>query len=211
MSLIHDFEKLSAKLKRRIFNMLARGVVQLIDDRQGYQIIQSTLLADETRTGLERMQQYGFTGHPPVGSETVVLFLNGDRSHGVVIAIDNRQFRLRDLEEGDIAVYTNKGNFCKLKADGEMILETPESNITLETKDGKIYLKATDNIIIQSEKVARLEGEQVEIVAKTKLKLDCGGRGWDHLPTNSISWTVGSQPDVPMPITPPEHPGTPAS
>ncbi len=211
MSFLQDFDKLSAKLKRRIFNMLARGVVQLIDDQQGYQIIQSTLLADETRTGLERMQQYGFTGHPPVGSETIVLFLNGDRSHGVVIAVDNREFRVRDLTEGDVAVYTSKGNFCKLKADGEVILETPENNITLETKAGKIYLKATDNIIIQSDKVARLEGEQVEIHAKTKIKWDCGGRGFDYLPAQTHSFEQCTVPGSSNSCQPPEHGTPPAS
>ncbi len=209
--MLQDFEKLSAKLKRRIFNMLARGVVQLIDDKQGYQIVQSTLLAGETRTGLERMQQYGFTGHPPTGSEAFVLFLNGDRSHGVVIAIDNRQFRLRDLDDGDVAVYSKKGNFCKIKANGEMVLETPESNITIESKDGKIYLKATDNIIIQSDKVARLEGNEIEIHAKTRIKWDCGGRGFDYLPTLTNSFEQCTAPGATNPCQPPEHGSPPAT
>ncbi|WP_303674774.1 phage baseplate assembly protein V [Vampirovibrio chlorellavorus] len=204
---LRDFDKLTGKMKRRIFNMLARGVVKLIDDAGGYQLIQSDLLAGETRSGIERMQQYGFTGHPPAGSEALVVFMNGDRSHGVVMAVEHREFRKRNLAEGDVAVYTQKGNFAHFKADGEVILETPENNITLESKDGKIYLKATGNIIIQSDAVARLEGNEVEIHAVSRIKWDCGGRGYDYFPTHTDSYAQCTVPGSDNPCMPPEHGG----
>jgi phage gp45-like len=52
----------------------------------------------------------GQVGEQPKGdaAEAIVLYLNGSRSHPVVIAMDDRRHRLKELEQGDTAQFRQK-------------------------------------------------------------------------------------------------------
>src|SRR5262245_23365987 len=49
----------------------------------------------------------GEEGEQPKGdaAEVIVGYLNGSRSHPVILAIGDRRHRLKELEEGDVALY----------------------------------------------------------------------------------------------------------
>jgi phage gp45-like len=64
-------------LATRIANMVARALVKNVDDSLKVQILQLGVLADETREGVERIQNYGFTSVPLEGAEAVALFVGG--------------------------------------------------------------------------------------------------------------------------------------
>ena len=55
--------------------MLARGILNLVSSATGLQIMQIDLLADETRDDVERVQNYGHSGHPPKGSTVAAVAL----------------------------------------------------------------------------------------------------------------------------------------
>ena len=100
---------------RRIRLMVARAVVRLIDDAARLQLLQVELLAGETRDKVERFQEYGFTSHPVKGAEVIALAVGGNRDHVVVIAADDRRFRVRNLAEGEVALYTDEGDVIHFK------------------------------------------------------------------------------------------------
>lgn len=102
-------------LFRRLRLLAARGVLRLVEDAGGLQRVQLDLLAGETRDGIERMQQYGFTSHPLVGAEAFAIFLSGDRGRGVALAIDDRRYRLKSLAAGEVALYTDEGDVIHFK------------------------------------------------------------------------------------------------
>lgn len=104
--MMDQFRRIIAPLQRRILLMVARGLVGTVTDSSGIQRVQVSALADEVIDGLERVQQYGFTGHPKPGSQAVVLFLGGNRDHGVVIACDDGSIRPKDLSAGESAQYS---------------------------------------------------------------------------------------------------------
>lgn len=110
-----------APLARRIANVAARGVVTLVNAASKMQGLQVRLLANEVKDGLEHFETYGFTASPKTGAEALVLFLGGDRSHGIVVATPDRRFRLTGLEEGEVALYDDQGKFIKLARDGIVI------------------------------------------------------------------------------------------
>ncbi|MEQ5770000.1 phage baseplate assembly protein V [Halomonas sp. H33-56] len=110
-----------ARLSRRVMLMLARGVLRQVDDTGRLQLLQGTFLKGETRAGLERMQQYGMTSHPHPGAELVSLFLGGNRDHGLVIAVDDRRYRLTGLTQGEVALYDDQGQKVHLTRDGIVI------------------------------------------------------------------------------------------
>jgi len=108
------------RLKDRIMNAIARGVLLQIDDSKKLQSLQLSLFAGEIKDQVERFQNYGFTSHPFEGAEGVCLFPQGNRDHGIVICVDDRRFRLKALEKGEVAIYTDEGDKIHLKRNKEI-------------------------------------------------------------------------------------------
>lgn len=109
-----------APLKRRVMLMVGRGIVRVINDALRWQECQVSLLAGEVRDGVERAQNYGFTAHPHPGAEAIVIFLGGNRDHGVIIAADDRRYRLKGLAAGEVALYDDLGKTIVLKRNGDV-------------------------------------------------------------------------------------------
>lgn len=117
--MIDDIRKLIEPVSRRISLLVSRGVIRLTkDSTAGNQRLQADLLAGETRDDLERVQEYGFTSRPLSGAEAVVIFPGGSREFGLVIAVDDRRYRIKTLEEGEVALYTDEGDKVHLKRGG---------------------------------------------------------------------------------------------
>jgi phage baseplate assembly protein V len=142
--MIGQLQKLIAPLNRRVRLMIARGVLSLIDDAPGVQKVQVKLLAGEVRDGLERVQQYGFSSVPPVGSEAVVIFVGGNRDHGVVIGTEARGQRHAGQAAGTVAVYDSAGHVIVLTPSGIQIdgggHEITITNCPKITQDGDIVV-----------------------------------------------------------------------
>lgn len=115
---------------KRLSNMIARGVVALVNPGSKLQSLQMHLTADEVKDGMEHFEAYGFTSNPHPGAEGVALFLGGDRSHGVVINVADRQFRLQGLKSGEVAIYTDEGDCLHFKRGRVVEVDT----LTLKVK-----------------------------------------------------------------------------
>ena len=122
----------------RTLNMIARAIVRLIGDDGTRQSAQLEVTAGEYLDDVPRIQNYGLTSVPPVdGTDAIVLFLNGDRNEGITIAMENRQFRLKGLESGEVALFDDLGNVVKLGRDQlevaavtKLIATAPEAQVT---------------------------------------------------------------------------------
>lgn len=99
-------------------NAISRAVVALVDDSRKVQEVQVDLLDGETRDKVERVQNYGFTSVPMGGAEAIVIFVGSSRDHGVAVAVDDRRYRLKDLQAGEVAVFTDQGDKIVLKRGG---------------------------------------------------------------------------------------------
>ncbi|MBQ8465710.1 MAG: phage baseplate assembly protein [Alphaproteobacteria bacterium] len=135
MDIQQQLNRFLSPLKTRVYNMVVRGVVKIVNDATKVQQMQNTLLAGEVKDGLECYQWYGFTSVPLPGMETAVVFCGGDRSNGVIVAVGDRQFRLKGLQGGEVALYTDEGDYLKF-ARGR--------NIKINTV--KLDIKATDSV-----------------------------------------------------------------
>lgn len=113
--MVRVFSKLIQPYARRIRLTVSRGIVRLVNDALKLQEVQIALLADETRDQVERFQNYGLTSVPLSGAEGVFLSVGGSRDHGIVIAIDDRRYRLKGLQPGEVALYDDQGQMIKLK------------------------------------------------------------------------------------------------
>ncbi|MFV3379610.1 phage baseplate assembly protein V [Pseudomonas sp. NY15354] len=135
--------------------MIARGTVALATAGSMLQTLQMRLTAGEVKDGLEHFEPYGFTSNPKPGAEGVALFLGGDRSHGVVVCVADRRFRLKGLQSGEVAIYTDEGDTFVFKRGRVVELET----MTLKVKAGTAV--EFDTPLIKTTGRIESDGDQV--------------------------------------------------
>ena len=116
-------------MRNGIANFLARGVVALGNSANKLQSLQLRLLAGEVKDNVEHLEPYGFTACPLEGAEALAGFIGGDRSHAVVIVVADRRFRLQGLKPGEVALYTDEGDFFHFKRGRIIDLETVTLNV----------------------------------------------------------------------------------
>jgi phage baseplate assembly protein V len=119
---IDQLRKLVAPLATRIANTVARAVITNVDDTQKVQLLQLAILDGETRDDVEAFGQYGLTSNPPKDSEAVILCVGGRRDHPLAIGIESRQDRIKNLQPGEVALYSKHGQTIVLKANGDIEL-----------------------------------------------------------------------------------------
>lgn len=118
--------------------MVSRAIVKLVGDDKKLQELQVALLDEEARATVERFQQYGFTCVPFPEAEAIALSVGGSRSHMVVLAVDDRQHRKKDMEAGEVALYTDEGDYIllkrgrivEIKAGTRVRVDAPEADFT---------------------------------------------------------------------------------
>lgn len=145
----NDFmDKKMKGIKASLMNLVSRFVLVKADDSKKMQEVKGELFSEEVKEELEHFQNYGFTSNPPANCEGIGLSVNGNRDHVVVICLDSRQYRTKDLAEGEVAVYNNAGAKIVLKNNGDIELTT-DGNIKLNCPDGTLRIDANDIDMVQ--------------------------------------------------------------
>ena len=116
-------------MRNSIANLLARGVVALGNSASKLQSLQLRLTADEVKDSMEHLEPYGYTASPLPGAEALAAFFGGDRSHGVVVVVSDRRFRLQGLKPGEVALYTDEGDRFHFKRGRIIDIETVTLNV----------------------------------------------------------------------------------
>lgn len=133
-----------------IADIMSRGAVTSVDEEKRMRVVQCTFLAGETRDDLEHFEPYGFTSGPHRDQvpEALAMFFDGDRSHGVVICVADRRYRL-NVAAGEVALYDDLKQKVHLTRTG-IEMETPldvrmqvGGNMTVNV-DGDALLKAAN-------------------------------------------------------------------
>ena len=112
-----DAKQVDGRIKRMLggIRQAFRGKIARTDAGGGVQRTQIEGLDGETVQALEHAEQFGFTAHPPAGSDCIVLPLGGQTSHGIVVNTCNGAYRITNLQEGETAVYNADGAKIVLK------------------------------------------------------------------------------------------------
>lgn len=92
-----------------------RILIGATDSAAAVQRTQAQGIGNENLRGIELFQQYGFTSHPLPGTMGIVLPLGGVSSHSIVIATEHGAYRLKSLQPGEVALYTDEGAKIVLK------------------------------------------------------------------------------------------------
>lgn len=180
-----EFGKMIAPYARRLSNMLARGTVAAVNAASKMQGLQLRILAGEVKDNVEHFEPYGFTSNPNGGAEAVAVFLDGDRSHGIVVCVADRRYRLTGLKTGEVALHDDQGQKVHLTRDG---------------------------IVIQTAKKCRIDALDIELHASHSYSWDVNGFGerWTYLSGTTWehkTWQQGATvTNITQSIHPPEGP-----
>ncbi len=105
------------KLARNIARKVLRCIVVLSYDDRGIQGVQAKTLAGDLFE-VPRLQEYGFTSRPHQGAEGVLLMF--DESNALVLGVDDKRYRLKNLEHGEVALYDDEGTTIHIKRGGNI-------------------------------------------------------------------------------------------
>ena len=152
-----------------IRNLLARAVIKLINPNTKNQTMQAGLLAGEIKGDMEHIEPYGFTSHPHPGAEGVASFFGGDRSHGVLVVVGDKRYRLQGLVEGEVALYDDLGQCVVLRRDK---IEIVAKKDLIGTVGGNFSLTVTGQSTLKSNGI-KFDSPTVEITGDLKI----GGSG----------------------------------
>lgn len=140
--MMRAMQKAAAGLKRRIYMLVGRAVLEAVRDDKNRQFVQIKALAGEVKADVERVQQYGFTSHPLPGAQVIFVSLYGNRDHPVVLSADDPRYRHKDMQPGEVAIYTDEGDFLQIKRGGEILIKAA-NKVRMETP----LLEVTGDIV----------------------------------------------------------------
>jgi phage baseplate assembly protein V len=152
-----------AAIAGRIFLAIARGTLTKVNDATKMQTADVRLLHDEAIAGAERFQDYGFTSVPKPAdasgtAEVVAIFVSGNRSHPIIVRIDDRRYRIKNLQPGESSQYDDQGQQVYVSRSGIQILGGPSNlpvtvtvgNSTLMISNGTISATIGGNLMLQA-------------------------------------------------------------
>lgn len=169
------------RLWHRVQALVGRGRLTLVDDSGVVQIVQSRVIGDEVKGEIPRFADYGFVSFPPQDTDSLVVFMAGERSMGIVIATNNQTFRMRGLATGEVAIHDDKGRFVYLSAAG----------IHVQGKDDPITVDTTSNIVATAGgNVTATAGGNITLDASGDILLRAGGTITLQAPAVAIDTTA---------------------
>ncbi len=150
-------QRLFARQARNFRNIVTRGVVTAVNDGDKMQSVQVKGLFGEIMDNAERAQNYGFTSHPLNGAEVVIVAVDADRSHPIIVVADDRSCRKLGIEPGEVAIYTHEGDYVHLKKDNE-----------IEVSTQKLVVNATESVSITTKEYT-LNAETVSVFGSSHI------------------------------------------
>ena len=115
-----------------------------------------------------------------------MLFVGADRSHPVVLAVDDRRYRVQALKDGEVVIYTDEGDRIHLKRER-----------TIEVTTKHFVLKAEDDVRIETKNFSIQADQSVQVeTASTRFAtgaLAFGGQGDGAVTAQLTGGIVASQ------------------
>lgn len=198
---IQILKRLLTPIKNKIFLLIGKGILKIVENTADTQLLQATFLNGETFSKLRRMEDYGVTSYPLADAEPVGVFVNGNRASGLIITVHDRRTRPTDLAEGEVCMYTNEdadnpfrihlkagrivavqGDKFEMSIDTQVDIDSPV--IKLTATGGEITINSDTKVIVES-------AIQVDIDAPL-VNLSGGGAGVARIGDTVVAGTITS-------------------
>jgi phage baseplate assembly protein V len=190
----------------RAHNVTGRVTLPLGDDTKKIQTWQIEGYTGELRSGMQRVQRFGFSSMPLAGAKGVAHYQSGHRGFATIIADDDPRYRPTGLNGGEFQMYMVDG----AKKDGtggttRTILQgllgwvaklLGATIIIGDSNNTKFTIVAPNGVDLQGD--LRVTGQ---VVANYGAKTDTGGDASIHLTTHKHDRVQpgSGQTNVPVP------------
>lgn len=101
------------KIFSKVFGLVYRAVIRMIDDSGSVQKAQIDGLSGETMDDVGVYGQFGLTANPPADTDAIAVNVGASREHSIIIAT-NSDYRPKNLNSGDVYLYDAHGNQVQL-------------------------------------------------------------------------------------------------
>jgi len=149
----HLFERLF----RRIQMLVGRGRITQVDDSGPVQRLQVQASGFELADKRARVQEFGLTSNPPIGSDAALMAMTGDRTAVMVVGTNHQGSRPRNLAPGETKLYSEDGKYVYLTASGGIVVDANGQDVVVNNaKDvtwnlsGKLTIVAPAGIDLQT-------------------------------------------------------------
>lgn len=160
-------ERMLSGFRTRLALMARRAIIAAVRDPNPVQVVDLRLYAGEERTGIERIQEYGFSSVPLEGAQAIALFVDGECAHGIVLATEDRRYRPTAQDDGDVTIYTYRdadaAHHIRLTAKDRTVHVRGE-NVTIVV-DGAVSVKCQTAAVEAVDTITLKAGQ--EVVADT--------------------------------------------
>lgn len=124
--------------------MLARAVVNVINDGRKVQNLQVGLADDEESDEVERSVKFHTFQRSLPGAEALIAQVGAQRDQGIAVVVEqNRRYRPTNLEPGDAGIYHHEGHRIRLTKDGRCIITCKTVEVYADEGATVDTLKAT--------------------------------------------------------------------
>lgn len=177
------------KVLNKIMNLVSRGYITFSNSASKCQTLQIKMSGGEQKSDVEHIEPYGFTSRPLDGAEAVALFLDGDKSHGVVFVAGDRRYRIKSLKQGEVAIYTDEGDYIIFNRNNEINVKTKKFIVNA---DDAIEL-STKNLVVNASSCTKFDTPllkstgEIEDKTSTISIIRTTYNGHTHNETNSIT------------------------
>jgi phage baseplate assembly protein V len=159
-----DFNRMTAKIKTKIFLLVGRAVLAAIKNTEKTQKIQVVALAGETISDIERFQEYGLETLPEKDAEVLITFVNGNRDQGVAVCVHDRRYRPKSLASGEVMLYTKENDETDPTTKFQILMKTGRE-IDLIAEIIKMVMQK--DLTITAESIASTTTKDTKFTAKT--------------------------------------------
>nr|DAQ38432.1 MAG TPA: baseplate assembly protein [Caudoviricetes sp.] len=132
------------EMMKKLRSLIRIGKIALVSPGKT-QSLQIETTKGETLDNVKFIEPYGLTTFPPNGSETVVVNVGANGGNPVALVVGGRLFRLQDLKQGEVALYTDEGDKIHLKRGHEIAVKTTKFVIDADKiqMNGKVSISKT--------------------------------------------------------------------
>lgn len=123
------------ELAYQLRGLITRATVGAVDDTGAMQTVDVAGRAGADLTGVEVLQQFGFSSVPPEGAVVIILAVGGDQGDPVALPVAAPGARMGKLQAGEAVMYGRDGSRVHIKADGTIdVLSSKAVHVAIPDK-----------------------------------------------------------------------------
>jgi Bacteriophage Mu Gp45 spike protein len=130
----------------RVNNAVKRVTIESNNDDPLFREHEISLYTQEKQKEIEHFEPYGLTSRvkKPTGdgnnkkkAEALMLFTGGNRSHGALLVVGDRRYRIKGLQEGEVALFDDQGHQVHITRDGIVVSAPSGKKIVSQIMKGE--------------------------------------------------------------------------